>query len=187
MTRRETYGVLTILTAFIGISICFLIEKRFYHVVSVFGTLESTKYIFILTMFLLSIFFYMFMRTFKLGSSARILSYFVSLSPLGLALFPLDGGSIILTLHWTFGILLFFGAPLNLLMTSRNIKLMRVNIEGLVYIMYIIFYLILFYRGQFLEAQFLGVIYSGILILQILVPHPLKFYGILQTNKTDAP
>jgi hypothetical protein len=186
MTKRDIYGILTILTAFVGISICFLIERRFYHVISVYGTIESTKFIFILTMALLSAFFYMFIRSFKLGSSARVLSYFVSLSPLGLALFPLDGGGLILTVHWMFGIILFFGTPLVLLMTNKNIKVMKVNIEGVLYVSYVILYLILFYRGQFLQAQFLGVIYSGILILQILVPHPLKFYGILQTDKTDA-
>lgn len=186
MTKREIYGVLTILSAFIGVAICFLTEQRFYHLISVYGTLESTKLIFILTMLLVSVFFYLFIRTFKLNSSGRVLSYFVSLSPIGWALFPLEGETLVLILHLMFGMLLFFGTPLLLLMTSKNIKLMRVNVDGVLYISYIVLYLILFYRGLFLQAQFLGVLYSGILILQILVPNPLKFYGILQTDKTST-
>lgn len=186
MNKREIFGVLIILTSFIGISICFLIEKRFYHVISVYGTLESTRYIFMATMLFLSVFYFEFMRTFRLKQSFKLFTYFVALSPLGLALFPLDSSTFGLMLHRMFGILLFFGVPLNLLMTHKNIKVMRINLDGLLYIFYIAVYLVLFYRGQFLHAQFLGIIYSGILILQILIPHPLKYYGILQTDKADA-
>jgi hypothetical protein len=186
MTKREIFGILTILVSFVGISICYLIEKRFYHVISVYGTLESTKYVFMSTMLFLSVLYFEFMRTFHLKSSYKFFTYFVALSPIGLAMFPLDSGAYGLMLHWMFGILLFFGVPLNLLMTHKNIKMMRINMDGALYILYVAFYLALFYRGQFLHAQFLGIIYSGILILQILIPHPLKYYGILQTDKADA-
>ncbi len=187
MTKTEKYGGLSILTAFIGISICFIIEQRFYHVISVYGTLDSTRIVFFVTMTMLTMFLFLFLRSFKTTGVTRVLSNFVAISPLGIALFPLNGDMNFLTIHWMFGILLFFGLPLNLILLYKNLKIARINIAGVVYALYIVLYLILFYTGQYLLAQFIGAAYSAILILRILIPNPIKYYGILQTDKTDAP